>query len=125
MLVSEYVLSLRRLVSVNLLIAAVAVSTGTRSIATQLQHPMCASQHHQCGQETKIRPCCCDERENTSQSGPVESRVRVTADLSLSAPADLSCASVIGRHGAMVRVQTSPPNLHLLDFQTLFACLLL
>lgn len=118
--------SLHRLLAVSAVIAALLASMAAPAIAAQLQAPPCPVQRHECRQELKIRPCCCDDHGNASdQGGPVESRVRVTADLS-SAPADDPQDTYLtSARSANARVHTSPPNLYLLDLPTLFACLLL
>jgi hypothetical protein len=106
------------------LVAAIIAMAGGPLFA-EAAHPMCVARQHDCGNTPAFSKCCCGNQDPTrSESSPVQPRVDA-------AGADVSATVVSSEtvrtpaRFAMVRVQTSPPRLCLLDLPTLFATFLI
>jgi len=114
--------SVQRKLSAIALIAAVVTTMGASLIAAQ--HEACATKHHACDDTARIAQCCCGHASDASdQSGPVESRVQLTAD-----PSPLPIALTAGTFadaGTSLQVHTSPPSVCPPDLPTRFATLLI
>jgi hypothetical protein len=105
------------------LVAAILAMTGGPLFA-EAPHPMCVIKQHDCGKTPTFSKCCCGTQDPTrNESTPGQSRVEVSADVSV-APSLIQAVPTPTRLAA-VRVQTSPPRLCLLDLPTLFATFLI
>jgi uncharacterized heparinase superfamily protein len=106
-------------------VAAVLVATGSLWLAAQPAHDACATRHHDCNQTARISQCCCgDQGVVSDQGGPVEARVRVSADAS-SVPVAFTAGTIRNAFHTGVPVHTSPPGRSPADLRTLFASLLI
>ena len=104
-------------------VAAIVAMAGAPVFA-EAGNPVCAARQHDCGKTVKMSRCCCGDQDPTrNESTPVQPRVEVRIDVS-STPALLSAVPLQTRF-ALVRVQTSPPRLCLLDLPTLFSTFLI
>jgi hypothetical protein len=107
------------------LIVAVVTTTGSTLIAQGAQHEACATKHHECDPTPRIVQCCCGHASDaSSQGGPVESRVQLTAHLS-PLPVALAAGTFADTSGMSLQVHTSPPSIYPPDLATRFAPLLI
>jgi hypothetical protein len=122
---ARMVLSRLGKLSAIVLIAAVVTATGSTAIALGAQHEACAAKHHTCPLHTAmIAPCCCGHASDASnQGGPVESRVRLTVDLS-PIPVALAVWTVADTSGTNLQFHASPPSVSPPELATRFAPLL-
>jgi hypothetical protein len=119
----DTVMSARTNLPAMVLVAALLGAIGAPLFAGQT-HPACVTKHHECGQTATITSCCCDDQGNANQSGPIESRIRVSADLSAVSGALVSVC-VHDAQRRMMRPSPSPLHGAPLDLPTLFASLLI
>ena len=108
------------------LIVAILVATGSTLIAQSEPHAACAVNHHECGHTATITtPCCCGHATDAShEGGPVESRVRLTVDLS-SLPVVPTAGTFADTSASNLQVDTALPSGSLPDLATRFAPLLI
>lgn len=115
--------SLRAKLSACILIAGVISATGN-VFAGQHEHASCPMERQDCEHVATITQCChVNPSDASNHGGPVESRIRLSVDLS---PLPVALVAVhAGVSRPNVGVHTSPPRVCPLDLPTLFAALLI
>lgn len=95
------------------------------SVFAQAIHSTCVANHHDCGKTAKISSCCGgDQDASRIDSTPVQARVEVRADMTVT-PALPNIVQIVSTPPVFSPVQTSPPRLCLLDLPTLFVTFLI
>jgi hypothetical protein len=112
------------MLSAIVLVAAVITSAGSAVLAAHV-HPACAAHQHECGKSATIAKCCCGDQDAArTDSTPVQPRVEVRTDI-CATPALPHVVQIALAPLALSCVHTSPPNLCLIDFPTLFGTFLI
>ena len=114
-----------RLAAFSLVTAVLALTGG--AVFAQGVHPYCAAHQHDCGKTVRLSNCCCgDQDASWTDSAPVQSRVEVHADVTISyALPALVHARATAPAAIAPQITSSPPGSCLLDLPTLFATLLI
>jgi hypothetical protein len=109
----------------GLALVVVLVATTSGSTLAQNRHPACEAKQHDCGQGAKISSCCCGDLGTQGDVGtPASSRANVASGVA-TAPVPPHFEQPVAPADAAVAIHASPPRLALVDFTTLFACLLI
>jgi hypothetical protein len=108
------------------LVAAIFALTGG-AVFAQGVHPYCAAHQHDCGKTVRLSNCCGgDQDASWTDSAPVQSRVEVHADMTISSALPALVHALATAPAAIApKITSSPPGLCLLDLPTLFATLLI
>jgi hypothetical protein len=117
--------SVHRKLSTLALIVALVSTLGANLVGWGTEHEVCATQHHECDDTARIAQCCCGHVSDASNlGGPVETRVRLTVDLS-PLPVALPAGTFADATGTSLQIHTPPASRALPDFVTRFAPLLI